>query len=276
MRSPERRATSNIFGLFASTGALPGSAIPSASHDDVHRVRGAHAGAHAGPRIALSLMPRSVSVESLPNCACTDAEEDVLDVDVLAVVLAARLIAADDEDRRDVEAARRHQMRGRRLVAGRQADHAVELRAFDGDLHVVHDEVAAGEDVAAAAPALMMKSLGAAVRISNGRPPAARTASLTTFATPSRWLKQIASSDELLTTAIFGFSHVRVGEPERLPLRAPHRLARGPGLEIAAQRSRHRHPSGDVRPPYIAREPIAASSALVGGGSRPTAHEGRE
>ena len=52
----------------------------------------------------------------------------------------------------------------------------------------------------------MMKSLGAAVRISNGRPPAARIASLTSFAMPSRWLKQIASSEELLTTAILGFS----------------------------------------------------------------------
>ena len=52
----------------------------------------------------------------------------------------------------------------------------------------------------------MMKSLGAAVRISNGRPPAARISSLTTLAMPSRWLKQIASSEELLTTAIFGFS----------------------------------------------------------------------
>src|SRR5262245_4085992 len=51
-----------------------------------------------------------------------------------------------------------------------------------------------------------MKSLGAAVRISNGSPPASRTASFTTFAMPSRWLKQIASSDELLTTAIFGLS----------------------------------------------------------------------
>src|SRR5215471_15670497 len=50
----------------------------------------------------------------------------------------------------------------------------------------------------------MMKSLGAAVRISNGTPPASRTASLTTFAIPSRWLKQIASSDEELTTAILG------------------------------------------------------------------------
>ena len=55
-------------------------------------------------------------------------------------------------------------------------------------------------------PALWMKSLGAAVRISNGRPPAARIASFTILATPSRWQKQIASSDEVLTTAIFGFS----------------------------------------------------------------------
>ena len=52
----------------------------------------------------------------------------------------------------------------------------------------------------------MMKSLGAVVRISKGRPPAAHTASLTIAATPSRWRKQIASSEELLTTAIFGFS----------------------------------------------------------------------
>ena len=52
----------------------------------------------------------------------------------------------------------------------------------------------------------MMKSLGAAVRISKGSPPASRTASFTTLAMPSRWLKQIASSDELLTTAILGLS----------------------------------------------------------------------
>src|SRR5947208_773031 len=51
-----------------------------------------------------------------------------------------------------------------------------------------------------------MKSLGAAVLISNGSPPADQTASLTIAATESRWRKQIASSDELLTTAIFGFS----------------------------------------------------------------------
>ncbi len=51
-----------------------------------------------------------------------------------------------------------------------------------------------------------MKSLGAVVRISKGRPPAARTPSFTTLATPSRWLKQIASSEDVLTIAIFGFA----------------------------------------------------------------------
>jgi hypothetical protein len=80
------------------------------------------------------------------------AHEDVLDVDVHAAELAARLVAADDEDGRDVEAPRRHQMRGRRLVARGQADHPVELRALHGDLHVVDHEVTRGKDVPARAP----------------------------------------------------------------------------------------------------------------------------
>ena len=54
-------------------------------------------------------------------------------------------------------------------------------------------------------PALVMKSLGAAVRISNGTPPAARIATLSSSAKPSRWLKQLESSLEEFTIAIFGF-----------------------------------------------------------------------
>ena len=57
-----------------------------------------------------------------------------------------------------------------------------------------------------AAPALVMESDGAAVRTSNARPPAAAMASLSGATIPSRWLKQVASSDEELTIAIFGFS----------------------------------------------------------------------
>ena len=59
----------------------------------------------------------------------------------------------------------------------------------------------------------MTKSLGAAVRISKGTPPAARIASFTTLATWSRWLKQAASSELLLTTAILGFSQSSSGMP---------------------------------------------------------------
>jgi hypothetical protein len=55
-------------------------------------------------------------------------------------------------------------------------------------------------------PALVMKSLGAAVRISNGTPPAARMATLSSSAKPSRWLKQLDSSLDELTMAIFGFA----------------------------------------------------------------------
>src|SRR5271170_3760065 len=51
-----------------------------------------------------------------------------------------------------------------------------------------------------------MKSDGAVVRTSNGIPPAARIASFTTRATPSRCAKHTASSDEELTTAILGLN----------------------------------------------------------------------
>src|SRR4051812_6182826 len=55
-------------------------------------------------------------------------------------------------------------------------------------------------------PAEVTKSLGAAVRISNGRPPAPRIAAATRFATLSRWMKHTDKVDEVLTTAILGFS----------------------------------------------------------------------
>ena len=71
-----------------------------------------------------------------------------------------------------------------------------------------------------------MKSLGAAVRTSNGRPPAARIASFTTGTMASRWLKQIASFDEELTMAILGLVMSSSVMPERAPLGAAHRPAR--------------------------------------------------
>jgi hypothetical protein len=58
-----------------------------------------------------------------------------------------------------------------------------------------------------------MKSAGAAVRTSNGRPPAARIASFSGPTTPSRWLKQMARSDEELTMAILGLAMSSSGMP---------------------------------------------------------------
>src|SRR5215218_6276483 len=49
-----------------------------------------------------------------------------------------------------------------------------------------------------------MKSLGAAVRISSGSPPASRMASATRRATSSRCAKQTDSFEDVLTIAIFG------------------------------------------------------------------------
>src|SRR5262245_17300313 len=57
-----------------------------------------------------------------------------------------------------------------------------------------------------AAPALVITSLGAAVRTSKATPPADRMASVSGPTMPSRWLKQLARPDELLTMAILGFS----------------------------------------------------------------------
>src|SRR6202034_4902314 len=79
-------------------------------------------------------------------------EEHVLDVAVPALVGAAGLVAAGDDDRRDVQPGGGHQLARRGLVAGREADHAVQLRAFHLHLDVVGDQVAGGQDVPAAVP----------------------------------------------------------------------------------------------------------------------------
>jgi hypothetical protein len=55
-------------------------------------------------------------------------------------------------------------------------------------------------------PALVMKSLGAAVRTSKATPPACSMARLARRAISSRWLKQMASWEEEFTIAIFGLT----------------------------------------------------------------------
>ena len=66
MRRPERRAFSIMTGLLASTGALPGSDMPNASQTTCMELAVAMPAHTPGPRMALLLIPISVSRVSLP------------------------------------------------------------------------------------------------------------------------------------------------------------------------------------------------------------------
>ena len=145
MRSPERRTVSIMRGLLAATGAAPGSVMPSASHTTCMELAVPMPEHTPGPRIAFSLMPLRSSALKLAGEHVPGRQKHVLDIDVLALVFAARLIAADHHDGGKVRARRGHELARRRLVAGRQTHHAVELRALHRDLDVVGDQVAAGQ-----------------------------------------------------------------------------------------------------------------------------------
>src|SRR6516164_4695331 len=83
-----------------------------------------------------------------------------------------------------------------------------------------------------AAPALVIASLGAAVRTSNATPPAASMAALSGATISSRWLKQEASCEEELTIAILGFSRSSSLRPRAL--HCARRIAHGvlPGVKL--------------------------------------------
>ena len=159
---PPRRRARHIGSLFARTGVDPGSAMPSASQARcmVFAVpipaqtpgRQHRAAAHLG-----QLVDAEPPAGDVPG-----REEHVLDVAVPAPVGAAGLVAAGDDDRRDVQPGGGHELAGRGLVAGGQADHAVQLRALHLHLDVVGDQVAGGQDVAAAVP-------GAVDEVARGR-----------------------------------------------------------------------------------------------------------
>ena len=84
MRRPEARASSNIFGLLASTGALPGRLIPSASTTMCIEFAVPMPAHTPGPPMAWSHMPRERLVRELAEHRLHRSEEHVFDVDVLA------------------------------------------------------------------------------------------------------------------------------------------------------------------------------------------------
>ena len=121
-----------------------------------------------------------------PEAGSASLQKHLLDIDVLPFVKAATLIAADHGDGGNIHAARGHQLAGQRLIAGREANHPIQKRAINLHFDVGGDEIAGRQDVGTYLPALVMKSLGAAVRILKGSPPASRMHRFTSVAIPSR------------------------------------------------------------------------------------------
>ncbi len=119
--------------------------------EDVHRVRGREPRADARAEDRVFRENLEVGGRLARHHGLRGAQEDLLDVGLTALRESRVLVAARDDDRRDVEPARRHEVRRGGLVARTQADHRVEFRALDGGLDVVDDEVAARQDVAAGA-----------------------------------------------------------------------------------------------------------------------------
>ena len=90
----------------------------------------------------------SSAARDLAVLLCRGADEDVDEVDFLAVGRAAGLHRpAADEDRRDVAADGAHQHAGDDLVAVGNADHPVEAMGLDHRLDAVGDQLAAGERI---------------------------------------------------------------------------------------------------------------------------------
>ena len=78
-------------------------------------------------------------------------QEHLLDVGVTALREAAALVAAGNDHGGHVQPAGGHEVRGRRLVTGAEADHRVELGTLHHHLDVVGDQVPGRKDVPAAA-----------------------------------------------------------------------------------------------------------------------------
>ena len=206
MRAEACSTASHIRWLLARTGVLPGSAMPSASHAMCMVFAVPMPGHTPGPRMAFSLISVSSGSVTCPLARCAGGQEHVLDVAVTALVAPAGLVAAPDDDRRDVEPRGRHQLPRRGLVAGRQAEHAVELGPLDGHLDVVHDQVARGQDVTAAVPRAGDEVARRRRAHLERHAPARSMARFARPAISSRWLKQIARAEDEFTIAILGLA----------------------------------------------------------------------
>ena len=114
----------------------------------VHAVGREHAGAGTARRAAGLLQGQQLLGRQLAVLLGRRADEDVDQVDRLAVGRLAGLHrAAADENRGDIAAHRPHEHAGHDLVAIGDADHAVEAVGLEHRLHGVGNHLAAGQRI---------------------------------------------------------------------------------------------------------------------------------
>ena len=75
-------------------------------------------------------------------------DKQILDVKVLALVCAAGLIAAGDDDGGNITPGGCHQLSRQGFVTGGQADHAVQIHALHCRLNIIRDQVPAAQGIA--------------------------------------------------------------------------------------------------------------------------------
>src|ERR1019366_9685439 len=194
-----------------------------------------HAGADAGSANGVVAHPDELLDGDLAGRDMPGAEEALFDIDMMSLVLARRLVAADHDERWDIEPGGGHELSRGRLVAGSKADHAVEEGAFDRHLDVIHDQIAARQDVAAA-----MTGAGDEVTRS-GRAYLERQApggADGIFGLGGDTV-EMAEADCQVGGRVdhrdLRFLHVSIRDAERLPLCPAHRPAGRAPFEIASQ-----------------------------------------
>ena len=115
----------------------------------MHGIGSTHAGAdprslHRNVRHAGEIIERDLAGGEIAGL-----EEDLLDIDVFALVGTAALIAADHHDGWNVHAAGRHKLAGKCLVAGGKADHPIKKCALDLHFDIGGDQIARRQNVGA-------------------------------------------------------------------------------------------------------------------------------
>jgi hypothetical protein len=166
-------------------------------------------------------------------------EKHFLDVDVVVVEHAARLVPARHHDGRNVDAGSRHQLPWHGLVTRGEADHAIEPRTFDLHLDVVGDQVAHRQNVVAA----MAGAVDEVARRRGAHFERQPAGSADRFLHHLGNAVEMGKADRELGGGVdhrdLRLLHVGIGEAKRPPLRAPHGPERRATLEIAAKLSGH-------------------------------------